>query len=236
MQRTGLWSSLGLTVALILALLMPSRTVAQRSVQSPQCKGIIRGTASDSEGQLVREIMVVAWPLGVNLGVILPRVRTDQAGKYRFEQLCPGRYTVLAEDEKAGYPRSSPDLFEFLYGRRVAEVKLTAKQLQAELRVQLPAKPARMHIHMTDRATNVEITKFTIEMIVPGQHRSPEIKYEFSPDIDDREIEVPPDKDFILHVTADGFHEWSESVGGGKLVHLRAGTQTSLEAQLETVK
>ena len=58
----------------------------------------------------------------------------------------------------------------------------------------------------------------------------------FSPEISDRDITVPPDKDFILRINADGFHEWSESVGGHKLVHVEAGSQTRLEAQLEPLK
>ena len=109
----------------------------------------------------------------------------------------------MVEDEKAGYPRSSPYLFEFHYGHRVAEIKLTARNA-LELPVRLPPKPGRIQVFVTDQGTGVEITKFTIEMIVPGQHRSPKMKYEFSPDIHDHEIEVPPDKDFIVRITADG--------------------------------
>jgi hypothetical protein len=142
----------------------------------------------------------------------------------------------LAEDAEAGYPDSSPYLFEFLYGRRAKEVKLTAKQVRAELPVQLPPKPGRMHVQIVDRATNAEVTKFTIKMRVLDQHHAPEVKFEFSSEVHDREIEVPPDKDFILHVTADGYHEWNESVSGRKFVRVSEGTQSSLDVQLDPIK
>jgi hypothetical protein len=158
------------------------------------------------------------------------------AGEYRFENVCPGRYTVLPADESMGYPDFSPNLFEFLYGRRVAEVKLTSKNALARLPIQLPPKPGRMHIHITDATTSAEILEFAIEVKVPGQHLSPELRIPFHPDIKDREIEVPPNRDFILHVTAGGFREWSESIGGGKVLRVPSGTEVTLNAQLQPLK
>jgi len=178
-------------------------------------------------------IMVKAWPLGVNLSAKLPTAKTDLSGEYVFEKVCPGRYTVLPEDKEAGYPNSGPYFFEFLYGRRVAEVKLTSQNADVELPLMLPLKPGRMNVHITDRTTKVEILEFTIEIKVPGQHLSPEMKYLFHPDIKDHQIEVPPDKDFIVHVTAEGFREWGESIGGRKVVRVPSGTEAALEAQLE---
>ena len=46
-------------------------------------------------------------------------------------------------------------------------------------------------------------------------------------------ILVPPDKNLLLHVTSDGFHEWYESVGRGKPLHMASGTRLTLEVQLE---
>lgn len=178
-------------------------------------------------------IKVKAWPLGVDLSAVLPTAKTDLGGEYRFEKVCPGRYTVLPEDKEAGYPHSTPDLFAFLYGRPVAEVKLTSQNAHAELPIRLPPKPGRMSVHITDRTTKAEILEFTIEMKVPGQRLSPEMKYLFHPDIKNHEIEVPPDKEFTLRVTAQGYREWGGSIGSGKLVHVPSGTEAALEAQLE---
>jgi hypothetical protein len=181
----------------------------------------------------VKGILVEAWPLGVDLGTVLPTVKTDLAGEYRFENICPGRYTVLPADESLGYPDFSPNLFELLYGYRVAEVKITSQNALARLPIQLPPKPGRMHIHITDGATSAEILEFTIEVKVPGQHLSPEMKFLFHPEMKGREIGVPPNKDFIVHVTAKGFREWSESIGGRKAVRIPSGTEAALDAQLQ---
>jgi len=229
------WARL-VTRFVFVLLLPPVTTFAQRSIQSPECPSVIQGVVSDNQGQPVQGIKVVAWPLGVSLGVMLPNVRTDEAGKYQFKELCPDRYTVLPDDEKSGYPNISPWLFEFLYGRRVSEVRLTAKQFSVELPVRLPPQPGRLHVRVTDRTTNTEIQKFTIRMTVPHQRHTPKIEILFSPEISDRDITVPPDKDFVLHINADGFHEWSDSVGGKKLVHVESNAQTMLDAKLEPLK
>ena len=52
-------------------------------------------------------IRVKAWPLGINLSALLPTAKTGLGGEYRFEQVCPGRYTVLPEDKEAGHPNFS---------------------------------------------------------------------------------------------------------------------------------
>jgi hypothetical protein len=44
---------------------------------------------------------------------------------------------------------------------------------------------------------------------------------------------VQPDKNLLLHVTSDGFREWEESAGRGKLLRLSSGTQLTLDIQLE---
>ena len=46
-------------------------------------------------------------------------------------------------------------------------------------------------------------------------------------------ILVPPDKNLLLHVTSDGFREWNESTGKGKVVHLASGARLKMDVQLE---
>lgn len=235
-RRIGLLSSLGSTVVLGLVLITANSGFAQSAIQGPRCSGIVHGIVSDMDGHAVKGIVVVAWPLGVSLATMLPTVKTDLAGEYRFENVCPGRYTVLPADASMGYPEDfSPYLFEFLYGHRVTEAMLTSKNALAMLSIQLPPKPGRMHVHISDGTTNAEILEFTIELKVPGQQLSPAMKYVFSPEIKDREIEVPPNRDFILHVTAKGFHKWSDSIGSRKVVRVPSGTEATLDAQLQSL-
>lgn len=126
---------------------------------------------------------VVAWPLGIDLAVILPEAQTDQAGEYLFQNVCPGRYTVVIDDTY-----SSPGLNEFLYGSPVLEVRLTDTNPQAELPIYVHPKPAIMRIHVTNQKTKSDVLRFSVQLIVPGQQITPEISFEFDPTIHDREV------------------------------------------------
>lgn len=54
--------------------------------------------------------------------------------------------------------------------------------------------------------------------------------------VPDRVILVPTDRDVLLHVTSQGFHEWDESVDKGKLIPMASGARRTLDAQLEPLE
>jgi hypothetical protein len=118
-------SSVLLLAALLWSVLALSES--QNPFQRPECKGVIHGKVFEA-GEPKRNVKVVAWPLGIDLAVILPEAQTDQAGEYLFQNVCPGRYTVVIDDTY-----SSPGLNEFLYGSPVLEVRLTDTNPEAEL-------------------------------------------------------------------------------------------------------
>jgi len=217
---------------LFACLLYAVSAVSQSAIQKPTCKGVIEGTVFDFAGQPAKGVRVTAWPLGVGLGAMLPRIETDGAGHYRFENVCPGRYTVVADDEKVAYKGSSPDLNAFLYGTPVAEIRLAAKRNYGNLPVYLPPKPGFIHLHVINQKTREEVLQFVVQLRVPGQKESPEMSFLFDPQVHNHRVEIPPDKDVIFHLTADGFHEWSESAGRGKLLRVASGIDTSLEVEL----
>ena len=220
----------------ILFLVLMAVGHAQTAIQRPICSGVIHGVVFDTSGERAKGIFVQAWPLGVDLSGNLPSAATDREGSYRFEHVCPGRYTVVVDDEKAGYAHASFMLNEFLYGSPTAEVTLTVKNPEADLPVYLPPKPGFMQVHITNRETKAEIWKFIVTLKVPGQQHASELSVSFDEATKDHQIEVPPDKDVIFRVTADGFHEWSESTGQGKLIRVTSGMKAPLEAELEPLK
>lgn len=113
-------------------------------MQDPQCKGVIKGVAIGQDGQPATGIELVVWPTdGRDFAYIFPTTKTNPAGEYRFDvHLCPGRYAVSPEDDKAGYPIWSIYLYRVLYGgSEPPEVNLTAERPEVELRVILPPKP-----------------------------------------------------------------------------------------------
>jgi hypothetical protein len=93
-----------------------------------------------------------------------------------------------------------------------------------------------MHVRIVNGQTRKEVLKFKVKLEVPGQNESPEASFVFDPQVHDHDIEVPPDKDVICHVTADGFQEWNEGAGVGKVIHLASGNQMTLEAELEQIR
>ena len=65
-----------------------------------------------------------------------------------------------------------------------------------------------------------------------GQRKLPRVSFEFSPDVQNHEVEVPPDKEFILHIVADGFREWSPE----KMTLVPSGNQMTLGVELEPLR
>jgi len=221
---------------IVLILLSGLQVFAQTVIQDAQCNGVISGKVLDAAGQPVKGITVVAWPLGVDLAAILPQITTDETGAYRVEHVCPGRYAVVVEDKNAGYPHSSPEMFEFLYGHRAPQGKLSSKHPTLELSLYLPPKPGLIKVSVRNSETRGDLLKFSIKMIVPHQRRTREVSVEFKDGAADREIQIPPDKDVILHVTAEGFQEWRESAGPGKAMRVSPGTQVAVEIPLVPLK
>src|SRR5260370_22548161 len=89
---------------LFLGLLLFSVAAAQ---EQPAPSGSVQGVVITSEGEPARRLTLAAMPLGVALSSAIPHTKTNDQGKYRFEKLpwlC--KYTVFADDEKAGYSSS----------------------------------------------------------------------------------------------------------------------------------
>jgi hypothetical protein len=174
--------------------------------------------------------MVIAWPLGVDLGAVLPDATSDQNGEYRFEHVCHGKYTVTPDDAKAGYPSTFPDGYEFLYGARITVVRLNAFRRRAEIAVYLPPKPGRLLLHVVNSETKSEILKFVLRLRVRGQRRHPEESMEFSGIVKNSEMPIPSGKDVTVSVNAQGYKGVSRSI------LVPSGTQTTLNLEVEPLK
>jgi hypothetical protein len=163
----------------------------------------------------------------------LPSVKTSSEGDYRFEHVCPGTYTVIVSDENAGYAHPNAMETAFLSGS-IEEVTLTIENPEADLPVHLLPKPGFMQVHITNRETKAEVSKFTVTLNVSGHPG--ELSFLFDVDTKNPTVEVPADKDVICHVTAEGFREWSGIPGRGRLIRVQSGTKTTLEAALQPLK
>jgi hypothetical protein len=206
-------------------------TAAAQQHDKPHPKGVIYGIAIGQDGRPAKGIGLTAIPLGVPLGTMLPHVKSNDKGEYRFESLpWWGRYTVYAEDEDAGYSHFSTGQGG---DSHPSEVEITPEHAEAEFNVYLPPKAGFVHIHLTNRRTTVGISGMRVVVMPMENPDSPLFTISCS---SSQVILVPPDKNLLLHVTSDGFREWDESVGRGKPIHLSSGTRLTLDVQLDALR
>jgi hypothetical protein len=211
------------------ALFLLTTAIAQDRDQ-PRTNGLIYGIAVDRDGRPAKGIGLTACPLGVGLGTMLPRVTSNDKGEYRFESLpWWGRYTVYSEDEGAGYSVFSNGPAG---NSHPSEVEITREHPEAEFKVYLPPKAGFLRIHLTNRLTKATISGMQIDVMPKEKPGSPLFSMGC---YSNHTVLVRPDKDLLLHVTSDGFREWNESVGKGKLIHLASGTLVKLDVQLDPV-
>jgi hypothetical protein len=203
-------------------------TAVAQQHDGPVPEGAIYGIAIGQDGQPAKGIELNARPLGVLVfRTMLDHTRTNDAGEYRFENLDWGKYTVYAEDEKAGYSSISTGPTG---NSTPSEVELSPAHPEAEFKLYLPPKAGFLQIHLTNRRTGGGIAGVQVAVMPMENSESPLFTISCH---STHVILVPPDKNLLLHVTSDGFHEWNESVGEGKPPHLPSGTRLRLAVQLE---
>lgn len=189
---------------------------------------MIHGIAVGQDRQPAKQIGLTAEPLGVGLGAILPHTKTNDVGEYRFENLpWWGKYTVYADDEDAGYSSFSTGPAG---DSNPPEVEITPEHPEAQFTVVIPPKAGFIQIHLTNRRTGADISGMRIALMPEKSPVSPVITMSC---YSNRVILVPPETSLLLHITSDGFREWNDSIGKGKLIRLASGTRLKLDVQLE---
>jgi len=203
-------------------------TASAQQKDEPLRKGVIHGIAIGQDGLPEKRIGLTAEPLGVALGAMLPHTRTNDAGEYRFESVpWWGRYTVYGDDENEGYSSfstgpagdSSPP-----------EVQITPEHPEGEMRVLLPPRAGFIQVHLTNQKTGAGISGMRIALMPTESPTSPLFTMSCYAN---KVVLIPPDKNLLLHISSDGFHEWNESIGQGKPIRLASGARLKIDVQLE---
>src|SRR6185437_15734353 len=163
-------------------------TAAAQQRDEPLPKGTIYGVVIGQDGRPAKKIGLTASPLGVALGAILPHTKTNDQGEYRFENLpWWGRYTVYADDEKAGYS----DISTGPAGNgHPPEVEITSEHPKAEFNFSLPPKAGFIEIHLTNRRNGAAISGMVVAVAPLEKPQSPLFTMSCS---SDHVILVPPD-------------------------------------------
>jgi hypothetical protein len=94
----------------------------------------------------------------------------------------------------------------------------------------LPPKYGFLKIDLTNRRTGGGISTMRVTVMAAEKPESPLFAAYWD---SKRAVLLPPDRDLLLHITADGFHECDDSGGEGKLLFLPSGTKRTIVVQLE---
>jgi hypothetical protein len=188
------------------------------------------GVALNEDGQPVRRVQLMLLPIGTDVNDILPRTITDEAGAYRFENICPGQFTVVVEDEGAGYPSFVWAAY-FLDGtkNKTQEVSIAPRGPEVELPVPVPSKAGVLDLRVRNRRTGREIKNVQVILKSQGSNRD-----WVTLNSDDRKVHVPFNTDLLLRVKADGFRQWQETAGEGRPIRLAPGGHLIVKARLES--
>jgi hypothetical protein len=193
--------------------------------QQKKGTGAIYGTVVSQNGQPGKQMSVYAERLDV--GGQFPSTRSNDRGEFRFDNLPWGRYTVFAEDRDAGY---SGDVID---DSSQPSVEISREHPEAEFRVVLPSKAGWLRIHVTNRKTGTAITWMGVTV---ARTENPNHIVLSSSSDSSEDLSVPPDTNLVIHVTAEGYREWDESVGEGKHIFVPSGTRLTLDVQLEPLQ
>jgi hypothetical protein len=222
-------------ILLAIAISSAPSASAQSIIQGHDCSGTIRGSVQTPDGKPAPGITVTAWPYNQRFDGLLPQMTTNSAGQFRLEKVCAGKFAVLPNDREKLDSSYSVATLEFLYPYSVPIAKISARKSSAAVTIILQPKPGRITIQVVNAATKADLADFEVETKIPRWFHSPDVKYLFSPQIHDREIEIPPDKDFLLRVSAQGFRPWIATTGSSKRIHVRPGSRQTLRVQLQPV-
>ena len=210
----------------LLVLLLFSPVVGQQLQSGPS--GTIYGVVIALNGEPARNLRLTARALLATGGHSgdFPHTRTNQAGEYRFQKLSLASYIVNADDEAAGYSRVSTGPL----GGSVSEVEITADHPETEFDFSLPPKAGFIRIHLTNRKNRAPISDMTVSVLPLDKPDSGLFTLSGG---SAQLILVPPDRNLLLRVSAEGFREWDESIGTGRPVNVPSGSRLMLDVQLD---
>jgi hypothetical protein len=210
-------------VVVLVAASTPAEIIA------PSCSGILHGVAANARNQPVSGIRLVLWPIGVDLDYVLPTTTSNQAGAYSFEHVCAGRFTVLVDDERAGYPSK---IWSYLLGYK-REAKVTTEHLRVELPVVVPPKAALLNVVARDSRTNATVP--TVQIML----RTSKVKmYDWITTRNDSGVPLllPANTDLLCRVLAGGYREWQVGKKKGKQIRLAPEGHMRLNVELKPLR
>jgi len=213
----------------IVAVVILMATSAPAGITDPTCSGILHGVAKNVENQPVPGIRLVLWPIGADPDDALPTATSNEVGAYSFGHVCAGRFTLLVDDERAGY---RPKVWSYLLGYK-REAKVVTEHVRIELPVIVPPKAGLMKVVARNNRTDKTVPTLQI-MLKTSKVKMYDwitIRNESS-----EPLLLPANTDLLCRVFAGGYREWREGRKRGKQVRLAPEGQTTLNVELEPLR
>lgn len=202
---------------------------AAAGITDPSCSAILHGVATNAENEPVPGIRLVLWPIAVDPDYVRPTTTSNEVGAYWFEHVCAGLFTVLVDDERAGYP---PGIWSYLLGHK-HEAKVTPEHRRIELPVIVPPKAGLLKVVARNSRTDKAVLTLQI-MLKTSKVKMYDwitIRNESS-----EPLLLPANTDLLCRVFAGGYREWREGRKRGKQIRLAPEGQTTLNVELEPLR
>jgi hypothetical protein len=214
-------------IAVVVILL---RVSAFANVIAPTCKGVLHGRAITADGHAVPGLGLELFPLSSKYAsFIAPATRTNEVGEYRFEHVCNGRFTVLVDDVRAGYPPS----FLIRLMRKNPEVELTTENPERELSLNVPERAAILEVRARDSRTKATLP--TVQVMLRTSKYKMHDWLAINQD-SSTPLLIPADMDLLCRVSADGYREWRAGKRKGKPARLPSEGKLTLEVELQPLR
>jgi protocatechuate 3,4-dioxygenase beta subunit len=121
---------------------------------SPDDRGNIKGKVVNGKGVGMADIVVYSDPIDRDITWI-PSVTTDRKGRFIFEGLRSGKYSLYAGKDLLGYPESDSRFYGDI--RSVVVVELNKQETANNILLRLPKKVARLSGKIVDASNNAPV-------------------------------------------------------------------------------
>lgn len=195
-----------------------------QSVPNPPNSGRIIGQVVNDAGEPIAKARLCWGHYGDNFGSSTCGGReADDQGHFTIP-VPVDTNRIWAEKPADGY-WTNVDM-----ATSVLTLSLTPQRPSAHILIKLGSKPARVNFNVVDRNTGGPIKDFDISVASVDQSISTRAQT-----FNQSSIAIPPDKDVLIIVQANGYKRWfyMESGGSQPTVRLQSGEERNVEADLE---
>jgi hypothetical protein len=191
---------------LLTLLLLASLPAFPQTADSTQSEGTISGTVLDEHGHPFKGVQVCTYMTGAPSGSreargTCPAATTDDAGQFRIDHVAMGTFGVEAI-------KPDQDYIAFAGTSAKEFVTLTSSQSAATVALKLGPKAGVLLPNVKDKFTGEPIKDFQVSWTILDSDEGSTVSGGEIIGQETRRTIVPPEKYFVLTVSAQGYQKW----------------------------